>query len=134
MLSASAGTGANTGTMIAANNAILNLNTVKLADVIKWNTGLTNISSNLFFAQTLTPSTPIAGDFNNDGVVNNADLAVWKSGFTAGTMTGADYLTWQKNFGATSATASISAVPEPASACIAAVALFAVGRLRRRVA
>ena len=114
--------------------AILNLNTVKLADVIKWNTGLTNISSNLFFAQTLTPSTPIAGDFNNDGVVNNADLAVWKSGFTAGTMTGADYLTWQKNFGATSATASISAVPEPASACIAAVALFAVGRLRRRVA
>lgn len=114
--------------------AILNLNTVKLADVIKWNTGLTNISSNLFFAQTLTPSTPIAGDFNNDGVVNNADLAVWKSGFAAGTMTGADYLTWQKNFGATSATASIAAVPEPASACIAVMALFALSRLRRRVA
>lgn len=109
--------------------AILNLNTVKLADVIKWNTGLTNISSNLFFAPTLTPSTPIAGDFNNDGVVNNADLTVWKSGFTAGTMTGADYLTWQRNFGATSATAA--AVPEPASACIAAMAVLAVSRFRR---
>ena len=114
--------------------AILNLNTVKLADVIKWNTGLTNISSSLFFAPTLTPSTPIAGDFNNDGVVNNADLAVWKSGFAAGTMTGADYLTWQRNFGATSATSSTAAVPEPASASIAVMSLLAFNCLRRRVA
>lgn len=112
--------------------AILNLNTVKLADVIKWNTGLTNISSNLFFAPTLTPATPIAGDFNNDGVVNNADLTVWKSGFAAGTMTGADYLLWQRNFGATSATVSVAAVPEPASACLAVLAAFAVSHLRRR--
>ena len=79
-----------------------------------------------------TPSTPIAGDFNNDGVVNNADLTVWKSGFAGGTMTGADYLLWQRNFGATSATASVAAVPEPASACIAVMALFAVSRCRRR--
>lgn len=114
--------------------AILNLNTVKLADVIKWNTGLTNIASNLFFAQTLTPSTPVAGDFNNDGVVNNADLTVWKSGFAAGTMTGTDYLTWQRNFGATSATASAAAVPEPASACIAVMAALAVSHFRRRTA
>ena len=113
--------------------AILNLNTVKLADVIKWNTGLTNISSNLFFAPTLTPSTPIDGDFNNDGVVNYADLTVWKSAFAAGTMTGADYLLWQRNFGATSATASAAAVPEPASACIGVLALFAFNRLRRRL-
>lgn len=114
--------------------AILNLNTVKLADVIKWNTGLTNISSNLFFAQTLTPSTPIAGDFNNDGVVNNADLAVWKSGFAAGTMTGADYLAWQRNFGATSAVIATAAVPEPTSACIAVMSLLAFSRLRRHLA
>lgn len=112
--------------------AILNLNTVKLSDVIKWNTGLTNISSNLFFAPDLTPSTPIAGDFNNDGAVNNADLTVWKNGFAAGTMTGADYLTWQRNFGATSAAASVAAVPEPASACIAVMAMFAISRCRRR--
>lgn len=114
--------------------AILNLNTVKLADVIEWNTGLTNISSNLFFAPNLTPSTPIAGDFNNDGVVNNVDLTVWKSGFAAGTMTGADYLTWQRNFGATSATASAAAVPEPASACMALMGAFAVRRIRRCIA
>ncbi len=113
--------------------AILNLNTVKLADVIKWNTGLTNISSNLFFAPDLSPSTPIAGDFNNDGFVNNADLTVWKSGFAAGTMTGDDYLAWQRNFGATSAAASVAAVPEPASACLAMLAAFAVSQIRRRV-
>lgn len=120
------------GVLNADTAAILNLNTVKLADIIKWNTSLTSISSNLFFAPTLTPSTPIAGDFNNDGVVNNADLTVWKSGFAGGTMTGADYLLWQRNFGATSATASVAAVPEPASACIAVMALFAVSRCRRR--
>ncbi len=114
--------------------AILNLNTVKLSDVIKWNTGLTNISSNLFFAPDLTPSTPIAGDFNNDGAVNNADLTVWKNGFAAGTMTGGDYLTWQRNFGATSAAASTAAVPEPASACFAVLAMLAFNCLRRRVA
>lgn len=121
------------GVLNADTAAILNLNTVKLADVIKWNTGLTNISSNLFFAPTLTPSTPIDGDFNNDGVVNNADLTVWKSAFAAGTMTGADYLLWQRNFGATSATATTAAVPEPTSACIGVLALFAFNRLRRRL-
>jgi hypothetical protein len=66
--------------------------------------------------------------------VNNADLAVWKSGFAAGTMTGADFLTWQRNFGATSATASTAAVPEPASACIAVMSLLAFNCLRRRLA
>jgi peroxidase len=114
--------------------AILNLNTLKLADVIKWNTGLTNISSNLFFAPNLTPSTPIAGDFNNDGVVDNADLTVWKSGFAAGTMTGADYLLWQRNFGVTSATPLAASVPEPASACMALMGALAIRRIRRCVA
>lgn len=112
--------------------SIINLNTIKLSDIIKLNTGLTNISSNLFFAQTLIPSAPIAGDFNNDGFVNNADLGVWKNGFANGTMTGSDFLDWQRNLGAGSATAATAAVPEPSSAILAVVALsIAVFRKRR---
>jgi hypothetical protein len=112
--------------------AILNLNTLKLADVIKMNTGLTNISSNLFFAQSPSPATPIAGDFNNDGVVNNADLAVWKSGFAAGTMTGSDYLDWQRNYGVTSSLGLVAGVPEPRTAMLVIIGAAAMASLARR--
>lgn len=111
--------------------SIINLNTIKLADIIKLNTGLTNISSNLFFAQTLIPSTPLAGDFNNDGVVNNADLAVWKSGFANGTMTGADFMEWQRNLGASNATVASTAVPEPSAVLLVLFGLAAAA-LRHR--
>lgn len=110
--------------------SIINLNTIKLSDIIKMNTGLTNISSNLFFAQTPIPSAPIAGDFNNDGVVNAADLAVWKTNFANGSMTGADFLLWQRNLGATSVATSAAAVPEPAAGLLAAVAGLALVRRR----
>lgn len=112
--------------------AILNLNTLKLADVIMMNTGLTNISSNLFFAQNPSPVTPIAGDFNNDGVVNNADLAVWKSGFAAGTMTGSDYLDWQRNYGVTSSLGLVAGVPEPTTAMLGIIGAAAMASLARR--
>jgi peroxidase len=112
--------------------AILNLNTLKLADVIRMNTGLTNIADSLFFAQTPSPATPIPGDFNNDGVVNNADLVIWKSGFAAGAMTGADYLEWQRNFGVTSSQPSVAGVPEPTAALLGIVGTSAAALLFRR--
>ena len=111
--------------------SIIDLNTIKLADIIKLNTGITNISSNLFFAGIPLPAIPIAGDFNNDGVVNAADLAVWKTGFANGSMTGADFLEWQRNYGTGSATTAAAAVPEPAAiglCMIGAVALAGAGR------
>jgi peroxidase len=130
--------GLYTGGVLNADIAsIVNLNTITLADVIKLNTGLTNISSNLFFAQTLIPSAPIAGDFNNDGAVNNADLAVWKSAFATGAMTGADFLEWQRNVGVAAASAAASAAPEPSAAVLGIVACLAVSasvRSRRRSA
>jgi hypothetical protein len=66
-------------------------------------------------------------DFNNDGLVNAADLTAWKTNFglasgatkaqgdanNDGRVDGADFLIWQKALGAGSATAAFAAVPEP---------------------
>src|SRR5690606_2533569 len=92
--------------------------------------GLTSLSGNVFFAPTLVPSTPIAGDFNNDGIVDAADLAVWKTQFAAGQMTGNDFLAWQRNYGASSTTLA-AAVPEPASVALCVAAGASLGTARR---
>lgn len=113
--------------------SIINLNAIKLADIIKLNTGLTNISNNLFFAGIPMPANPIAGDFNNDGVVNNADLAVWKTGFANGSMTGADFLEWQRNLGAGSATTAAAAVPEPTAIGLAVFGITGLVTAGRRM-
>lgn len=83
------------------------------------------------------------GDYNFDGTVDAADLAIWEanSGSTTevaadgngnGIVDGDDYLIWQANLGAT--TASLGAVtaniPEPSTLALAACGLF--GLLRRR--
>jgi autotransporter-associated beta strand protein len=72
--------------------------------------------------------TPLGGDFNSDGLVNGADLAVWQAniGLTTGAthsqgdanddgiVDGADYLVWQTQLGMMpTAVAAAAAVPEP---------------------
>ena len=80
----------------------------------------------------LTAVPAIAGDFNNDGSVDGADLAIWKEHFGASLdaaaadgdadgdqdVDGDDFLVWQRNLtgGAT------AAIPEPASASLLAAA------------
>ena len=108
--------------------SLVNLNTVSLASIIQTNTGITGLQSSLFY-------TAIAGDFNHDGYVNTADLTTWRSAFAQGTMTGSDYLTWQRNQGAVApwvaaASVNVSAVPEPSTLALAA--LLAVGTVRRK--
>jgi hypothetical protein len=78
-------------------------------------------------------------DFNNDGMVDGADLAQWEGDFGVddesdanndGVTDGADFLAWQREFGTgVPATPASAAVPEPA-ACL--LALIGLPMLRRR--
>lgn len=88
-------------------------------------------------------------DYNFDGTVNNADLAVWETqvgsslyitdhasgspttfadadGNGDGRIDGQDYLLWQQNFGNTTASISTISIPEPASLALAALSLLAI--------
>jgi autotransporter-associated beta strand protein len=60
---------------------------------------------------------PLAGDFNENGVVDTADYIVWRSGLGVA-YTQADYDVWRTNFGRTAgsgASNNAAAVPEPSS-------------------
>jgi hypothetical protein len=82
---------------------------------------------------------PLAGDYNGNGIVDAADYVVWQNGLGT-TYTQADYDVWKSTFGNSTAGGSQlasgqSAVPEPATVlatllgcCISA----ATTRIRRR--
>lgn len=78
-----------------------------------------------------------SGDFNNDRVVDGADLAQWQDDFGAnrnsdadadGDSDGADFLTWQRSFGQSGGPPS--GVPEPSRAMLLALSLSACQRWR----
>lgn len=85
-----------------------------------------------------------AADFNNDGRVDNLDLAKWKSDFGVNHLSdanddnvtdGADFLAWQREYG--SGIVSAAAIPEPTGGALiasAALAFFAPLNARRRPA
>lgn len=89
----------------------------------------------------------IAGDFNADGNVNAADLAIWAEGYGMmndatpghgdatgdGQVRGDDLLAWQRRGQGPLAAATHSvAIPEPAAAVLLLTAWACVGRKRRR--
>jgi hypothetical protein len=82
-------------------------------------------------------------DFNGDGNVNSADLALWKTGFGRPAsptnlgdadgdqdVDGADFLRWQRQLGA--ATIASTAIPEPPSLALGVIIVFAIGLVGRR--
>ena len=54
----------------------------------------------------------MAGDFNDDGVVDAADYTVWRDNL-GGVFTAAYYQTWRENFGDSAGGGGLSTVPEP---------------------
>jgi endonuclease I len=101
---------------------------------------------------TLTGKTRLAGDYNNDLIVDAADYSVWRKtsgqsvtpfssadGDGNGSINDLDYDVWRTHFGqaASASGASLAAggVPEPAAIALLAIGLFAsLGQRIRRTA
>lgn len=94
----------------------------------------------------LTSNAPVlAGDYNNNGVIDAADYVVWRNSIGQATLTNrgtgitgpvgqADYNYWRAHFGQTAGSGALdgSAVPEPATLVFSLVAVIACGLCRRR--
>jgi hypothetical protein len=89
-------------------------------------------------------SAPLAGDYNDDGVVDAADYTTWRDSLengtplvnetaSPGTIDAEDYAAWKTNFGAVNGPGmgSTASVPEPASAALCCLAgIFALSAAR----
>jgi hypothetical protein len=80
------------------------------------------------------PAPAVNGDYNNNGIVDASDYAVWRKRLgqnvtlpndtTPGTVTAADYTVWRSNFGklasgsGSGALLAAGEIPEPASASL----------------
>ncbi len=81
----------------------------------------------------------LAGDFNLDGVVNAADYVAWRKGVGVAPTT-ANYNLWRRNFGQSAGSgsgatgsASVPAVPEPASLALIVLSAVAMISVRHTV-
>lgn len=82
------------------------------------------------FSLTAEAVAGIDGDFDNDTDVDGVDFLKWQRGESPNNGSAGDFQLWKNNFG-TSAVAAGGAVPEPAGAALAALALLAAAAWRR---
>ena len=68
----------------------------------------------------------IAGDFDNDGDVDEVDLTMLQSGYATGIYSGSDFLEWQRGYTASGGTAAAAAVPEPSGILLGMLAVGCV--------
>jgi hypothetical protein len=91
----------------------------------------------IVYSADLGITTPLAGDFNDDGIVDGTDFLEWQRGLGS-EFDAADLADWKANYGQTAggpqAAPTAGAVPEPSAAAIAlAAAVGLIGSARRRI-
>jgi endoglucanase len=123
-----------------------------------WDNGFTGTNGSGIFNRNTTAATDpdtvtvltggprLQGDYNDDGVVDAVDYTVWRNALdgggtleneteSLGVVDQFDYEAWKANYGNTMPGAgglSTTAVPEPAAAVLAMLALFGASNFRRR--
>lgn len=102
-------------------------------------TGGTIMDANLANVTRIIERNLAPGDYNFDGVVNNADYLVWKNSYGSttaaeadgngdGVVNAADYTVWRNSMAGAAQSVTI---PEPTSAAIVALGLLSAGFRRR---
>ncbi len=105
------------------------INATGAADATFWSSEAgASLAPQLVVKAALASITPLAGDYNEDGVVDAADYTVWRDSFGqsgsglaadgdgSGTIDDGDYTIWKTHFGETAGAGSLTgtaAVPEP---------------------
>jgi hypothetical protein len=72
------------------------------------------------------------GDFNNDNVVDGADLLAWQRGESPDPLSAGDLAAWKSHFGGLNSSATSKAAPEPNALALCGILLLGCTRLRRR--
>lgn len=84
------------------------------------------------FADVTPVEAGLAGDFNDDRVVDGADFLAWQRGDSPSPLNPADLATWQAAFGTGGASPTVGAVPEPTSLTALALGGAVIFWRRRR--
>lgn len=121
--SVAAGLYDQSGTLLPEIASIIDLDSLRLSDVLLANSSLTNLQENVFFV-------PAGGDFNRDGAVDGADFLMWQRGATPLPLSEADLAEWKAAMGAAAFTRpqNTGAVPEPSTICLLVTAAFGLAR------
>lgn len=94
-----------------------------------------NVAYNAGSVVLSVTSAGLAGDYNQNGIVDAADYVVWREGLGT-TYTQNDYVVWRANFGKVAGSGSLAAanaaVPEPSVGAALILAAFTVAAFRCR--